>query len=93
MRRGSEGHVLLWRLLVSKIQEEDAGEGADQEDDVKPTVVEVELQLPQDVGDDGAILQWHAHAHQQHARHKVHPLRAREDTDLSAACCLCCGTN
>lgn len=69
--------MLLRRLLVSEIQEEDAGEGADQEDDVKPTVVKVELQLPQDVGHDGAILQRHAHPHQQHARHKVHPLCER----------------
>lgn len=40
---GSEGHVLLWCLLVGQIQEEDAGEGANQEDDVEPAVVEVEL--------------------------------------------------
>lgn len=59
--------MLLWRLLVSQVQEEDAGEGADQEDDVKPAVVKVELQLSQDVGHDGAILQRHAHTHQQHA--------------------------
>lgn len=69
--------MLLRRLFVREIQEEDAGEGADEEDDVEPAVVEVELQLPQDVRHDGAILQWHAHPHQQHARHKVHPLRER----------------
>lgn len=66
--------MLLRRLLVGQIQEEDAGESADQEDDVEPAVVEVELQLSQHVGHDGAILQRHAHTHQQHARHKVHPL-------------------
>ncbi|TNN59282.1 Na(+)/H(+) exchange regulatory cofactor NHE-RF3 [Liparis tanakae] len=49
-----------------RIKEEDAGQGADQEDDVKPTVVEVELQLPQNLRHDGAILQRHAHTHQQH---------------------------
>lgn len=69
--------MLLRRLLVSEIQEEDAGEGADQEDDVKPAVVKVELQLAQDIRHDGAILQRHAHAHQQHARDKVHPLCER----------------
>lgn len=69
--------MLLWCLLVSKIEEEDAGQGADQEDDIKPTVVKVELQLPQDLGHNGAILQRHAHTHQQHRRHKVHPLRMR----------------
>lgn len=69
--------MLLRCLLVGEVQEEDAGEGADQEDDVEPTMVKVELQLPQDVRHDGAILQRHAHPHQQHARHKVHPLRER----------------
>lgn len=38
--------MLLWGLLVSKIEEEDAGQGANQEDDIKPSVVEVELELP-----------------------------------------------
>lgn len=71
--------MLLRCLLVRKIQEEDAGEGTDQEDDVKPTVVKVELQLSQDIGHDGAILQWHAHAHQQHAGHKVHPHDLSQD--------------
>lgn len=41
--RKSEAHVFLWGLLVSKIEKEDAGQGANQEDDVKPSVVEVEL--------------------------------------------------
>lgn len=35
--------MFLWGLLVSEIEEEDAGQGANQEDDIKPTVVEVEL--------------------------------------------------
>lgn len=64
--RESEGHVFLWCLLVGEIKEEDAGQGADQEDDVKPTVVEVELQLSQNLRHNGAILQRHAHAHQQY---------------------------
>lgn len=51
---------------MGEIKEEDAGQGADQEDDVKPAVVEVELQFSQDLGHNGAILQRHAHAHQQH---------------------------
>lgn len=37
--------MFLWCLFVGKIKEEDAGQGADQKDDVKPAVVEVELQL------------------------------------------------
>lgn len=58
--------MFLWCLLVSKIEEEDAGQGTDKEDDVKPSVVEVELQLSQNLRYDGAILQGHAHTHQQH---------------------------
>lgn len=54
---------MLGRLLVCKVEEEDAGESADQEDDVKPAVVEIKLQLPQDFGDDAAVLQRHTHAH------------------------------
>lgn len=76
--RESEGHVFLWCLLVGEIKEEDARQGADQEDDVKPTVVEVELQLSQNFGHNGAILQRHAHTHQQHGWYKIHPLRHRE---------------
>lgn len=41
--RKSEAHVFLWGLLVSEIEEEDAGQGANQENDIKPSVVEVEL--------------------------------------------------
>lgn len=58
--------MLLWGLLVGEIEEEDAGQGADQEDDVKPAVVKVELQLAQDFRHNGAILQRHTHTHQQH---------------------------
>lgn len=63
---GSQCHVLLGCLLVGQVEEEDAGQGADQEDDVEPAVVEVKLQLSQNLRDDGAVLQRHAHAHQQH---------------------------
>ena len=61
----SEGHVFLWCLFVSEIEEEDAGQGANQENDVEPAVVEVELQLSQNLCHNGAIFQWHAHTHQQ----------------------------
>lgn len=64
---------------MGEIKEEDAGQGADQEDDVKPTVVEVELQLPQNLRHDGAILQRHAHTHQQHGWHEIHPHDLSED--------------
>lgn len=70
--------MLLWRLFVSQVEEEYAGEGADQEDDVEPAVVEVELQLPEDLRDDGAVLQRHAHADQQHGRDEIHALEATD---------------
>lgn len=69
--------MLLWGLLVSKIEEEDAGQGANQEDDIKPSVVEVELELPQHLCDYGAIFQRHAHTHQQHRGHEIHPLKEK----------------
>lgn len=69
--------MLLWGLLVSKIEEEDAGQGANQEDDIKPSVVEVELELPQDLRDYGAIFQRHAHTHKQHRGHEIHPLKEK----------------
>lgn len=58
--------MFLWCLLVGEIKEEDARQGADQKDDVKPTVVEVELQFSQNFCHNGAILQRHAHTHQQY---------------------------
>lgn len=39
----SRCHMLLWCLFVSQIEEQDAGESTDQEDHIKPTVIEVEL--------------------------------------------------
>lgn len=73
------GHVLLGCLFVGEVEEEDAGEGADEEDDVEPSVVEVELQLSQNFGHDGAILQRHAHPHEENRRHKVHPHNLSQD--------------
>lgn len=67
--------MLLWCLLVSQVEEEDAGEGTDEEDDVKPAVVEVELKLPKDFRDDGPVLGGHAHSDQQHRRDEVHALQ------------------
>lgn len=69
--------MLLWCLLVSQVEEQDAGERADQEDHIEPAVVEVELQLPEDFGDDGAVLQGHAHSDQQHRGDEVHALEVK----------------
>lgn len=66
--------MLLRCLLVCQVEEEDAGQSTNEKDYIKPAMVEVELQLSQDLSDDGAVLQRHAHAHQQHRGHKIHPL-------------------
>lgn len=64
--------MLLWCLFVSQIEEQYAGEGTDQEDDIKPAVIEVELKLPKDLRDYGAVFWGHAHSDQQYRRHEVH---------------------
>lgn len=64
--------MFLWCLLVSQVEEQDAGEGADEEDDIKPAVIEVELEFPQDLCDYGAVFWGHAHSDQQHGRDEVH---------------------
>lgn len=63
--------MLLWCLFVGQIEEEYAGESTDQEDDIEPTVIEVELQLSKNLGDYGAVLQRHAHSDQQHRGDEV----------------------
>ena len=45
-------HVFLRRLLVSDVEKADAGEGADEEDDVKPAMIEVELEVAQNLRND-----------------------------------------
>jgi len=52
----SQGHVLLRCLFMGQVEEEDAGESADQEDDVKPAVVEVKLQFSQYLSHYSAVL-------------------------------------
>lgn len=64
--------MLLWGLFVSQIEEEYAGKRADQEDHIKPAVIEVELQFSEDFSDYGAVFHRHAHPDQQHRRDEVH---------------------
>lgn len=68
--------MFLWCLLVSQIEEQDTGEGTDEEDDIKPAVIEVELEFSQDFCDYGAVFWGHAHSDQQHGRDKVHALQS-----------------
>lgn len=59
-------HIFFWCLLVCYVQEAYAWQGADQKDDVKPTVIKVKLQISQHLCDDHSEinakvkqLQWH----------------------------------
>ena len=59
---------------MRQVDEDDAGESADQEDDVAPAVVEAELEVPPDVRYDTPVVERHVHAHQHHGGHEVHAL-------------------
>lgn len=66
--------MLLWCLFMGQVEEEDAGEGTDQEDHVKPAMVEVKLEFSQYLCHYGAVLQRHAHTHEEHGRDEIHAL-------------------
>ena len=78
---GGDGEALMSaeeerELLVREVEHEDRAERGDEEDDVEPAVVEVELQLfAEHAGHHIAVLLGHRHAHQQHQTHQVHALR------------------
>lgn len=59
---------------MCQIQKADGGERTDQEDDIEPAVVEVELQVSENLRYDYPILRGHVHAYQENGRHKMHPL-------------------
>ncbi len=65
-------HLFLWRLFVSQIVKGYARQGADEKDNIKPAMVEVELQVAQHLGDDHAVLRGHVHAHEQNRRNEIH---------------------
>ena len=48
---------------MSEIEEGKSGGGGDEEGDVEPAVVEVELQVAQHRGDDRSVLGGHVHSH------------------------------
>lgn len=74
----SQGHVLLGRLFMCQVEEEDAGQGTDQEDHVKPAMIKVKLEFSQYLGHYGAVLQGHAHTHEEHGGDEIHSLWTRE---------------
>ena len=71
---------------MSEIEEGESGGGGDEEGDVEPAVVEVELQVAQHRGDDRSVLGGHVHSHQHHHRGEVHAhdLGEEEDEDVGA---------
>ena len=85
--RGSDRFVLGLHLpLVSKVEQGEGGGGRDEEGDVEPAVVEVELQVAQHRGDNRSVLGGHVHSHQHHHRGEVHAhdLGEEEDEDVGA---------
>lgn len=58
--------------LARQVENDDGGQGADQEYDIEPTVIEIKVQIAQHLCDDHPVLGWHIHAHQQHRGTEVH---------------------
>ena len=72
---------LLHVTFVHKVQQSQGEGGGHKEHQVEPPVVEVELEVPEDGGDDGAVLARHVHPHQDDHGGEVHPHDLREDED------------
>jgi len=51
-------------LFMSDIEEGDGGKRRHQKDDVKPTMIETELEIAQHLGDDFSVLKGHVHPHE-----------------------------
>lgn len=58
--------------MMGKVGEEDGDKGGDKEDDIKPSMIEVELNWPKDLRDGFPVLMGHRHAHEQDRGEKVH---------------------
>lgn len=71
------------RRSMSQVQEADGGDGGQEEDQVEPSVIEVELQVSKHLCDDRAILLRHVHPHQDNRGQEVHAhdLGQHEDDD------------
>ena len=59
---------------MSDVHENDAGQSADQKNDVKPAMIEAELKIAENLRYDHSVLSRHVHSHQQHRGNKVHSL-------------------
>ena len=71
---------------MGEVEQGEGGGSRDEEGDVKPAVIEVELQVAEHGGDDGPVLGRHVHPHQDHHRGEVHAhdLGEEEDKDVGA---------
>lgn len=76
-----QSHGLPHRLLVREVESNDAAEGAHQENHIKPTVIEVELESAQHLGYYRTVLHRHVHPKEQHRRDKVHAHYLGQDQD------------
>ena len=60
--------------LMGDVEKDDAWEGADEEYDIEPAMVEAELELTEDFCDDHSVLSWHVHSHEKNWRDEIHAL-------------------
>lgn len=76
MKRVLMNRMLIVNVLVlmSDVHENDAGQSADQKNDVEPAMIEAELEIAENLRYDHSVLSRHVHSHQQHRGNKVHSL-------------------
>ena len=70
-RRHQEHHIEPSRIKIIEVKILDVN--------MLSPVIEVELEIPEDLCDDGPVLRGHVHPHQHHHGHEVHPHDLREE--------------
>ena len=70
---------------MSDVQDPHGTDRADQDYDVEPAVIKVEMYVPQNLGNDNTVVGWQVHPHQQDTRHEVHAhyLCEKEDEEIA----------
>lgn len=62
----------MWGCLMCDVEDSHGNNSTDEEYDVKPSVVEVEVDVSQNLRDDNTEIGRQVHPHQQHTGHKIH---------------------
>ena len=58
---------------MSHVKEPNRRKSRQQENDIKPSMVKVELQITQNLGNDRSIFKRHVHPHKNNRGNKIHP--------------------